>query len=150
MEIRGPLSRTEIDRFLETTTVPLRLSCHRPDGSLWMLSLWYRYRDGRLECATAADADVVAFLEADPHVAFEISTNEPPYRGVRGNGTATITPDPEKDVLSALLDRYLETTDTPLGRRLLAPDREEVRLEIDPDVVYGWDYSDRMADDANS
>ena len=153
MELRGNLSMDAVERFLETTTVPLRLSCHRPDGSLWMLSLWYRYRDGSLECATSATADVVTFLERDSEVAFEISTNDPPYQGVRGNGTATITPDPEKATLSALLERYLETTDSPLAKRLLAPEREEVTITIEPEVVYGWDYTERMAksrrEDAN-
>ncbi len=146
MEIRGGLSRETIDQFLESTTVPLRLSCRRPDGSLWMLSLWYRYREGRLECATAANADVVAFLEGDPEVAFEVSTNRPPYRGVRGNGTATVAPDPEKTVLRDLLERYLETSEGPLARRLLDPERVEVTITIDPAVCYGWDYSARMAD----
>lgn len=148
MELRGSLSRSRVESLLETTTVPLRLACHRPDGSLWMLSLWYRYRDGTIQCATGADADVVTFLERDPAVAFEASTNEPPYRGVRGNGTATIEPDPEKAVLRDLLERYLESTETPFARRLLADDREEVTITIDLETVYGWDYSTRMADAA--
>ena len=146
MKLRGPLSRSEIERLLETTTVPLRLACHRPDGSLWMLSLWFRYRDGTIQCATGATADVVSFLERDPAVAFEVSTNDPPYRGVRGNGTATVESDPEKAVLSSLIERYLESTDTPFARRLLDDDREEVTITIDLETVYGWDFSERMKD----
>ncbi|MFC4246611.1 pyridoxamine 5'-phosphate oxidase family protein [Natribaculum luteum] len=145
MDVRGSLSRSELETFLETTTVPVRLACHRPDGSLWMLSLWFRYREETIECATAASADVVAFLERDPAVAFEVSTNDPPYRGVRGNGTATVASDPEKTVLRDLLERYLGTTDAPLARRLLSDDRDEVTISIDPETVYGWDYSGRMA-----
>ena len=146
MKLRGPLSRSEIERLLETTTVPLRLACHRPDGSLWMLSLWFRYRDGTIQCATGATADVVSFLERDSAVAFEVSTNDPPYRGVRGNGTATVESDPEKAVLSSLIERYLESTDTPFARRLLDDDREEVTITIDLETVYGWDFSERMKD----
>ena len=146
MQLRGPLSRSTVESFLESTAVPLRLACHRPDGSLWMLSLWFRYRDGTLQCATGADADVVTFLEHDPAVAFEVSTNDPPYRGVRGNGTTTVEPDPEKVVLRELLERYLDSTETPFARRLLADDREEVTITIDLETVYGWDFSGRMAD----
>lgn len=111
-----------------------------------MVSLWFRYREdeGVIESATGAGADVVSFLEADSHVAFEVSTNEPPYRGVRGNGTATISADPDKEVLRDLLERYLETTESDLAERLLDPDRREVRIEIEPDTVVGWDYTDRM------
>ncbi len=145
MDVRGSLSRSELETLLETTAVPVRLACHRPDDSLWMLSLWFRYREETIECATAASADVVAFLERDPAVAFEVSTNDPPYRGVRGNGTATVEPDPEKAVLRKLLERYLETTDGPLARRLLSDDRDEVTISIDLETVYGWDYSGRMA-----
>ncbi|MFP8889259.1 pyridoxamine 5'-phosphate oxidase family protein [Natrialbaceae archaeon A-CW2] len=146
MRIRGSLTREEIDDYLSSTTVPVRLACHTPSGGLWMLSLWYRYRDGALECATAADANVVEYLEGDPTVAFEISSNQPPYIGVRGAGTASISPDPEKSVLRALLERYLGGTDSQLADTLLDESREEVVITVEPQTVYGWDFSDRMRD----
>ncbi len=146
MDIRGSLSRDAIETYLETETVPLRLGCRTPADRPWMLSLWYRYRDGRLECATERDADVISYLEYDPTVSFEISTNEPPYRGVRGNGTVVIEPDPEKVLLRELLERYLGTTENGLARQLLAKDREEVTITIEPEVCYGWDFSDRMSE----
>jgi nitroimidazol reductase NimA-like FMN-containing flavoprotein (pyridoxamine 5'-phosphate oxidase superfamily) len=142
--VTGAWSRAEAAAFLEAQTVPLRLGCRRPSGDLWMLSLWYRYRDGSFECATAADADVVAYLDHDAPVSFEVSTNEPPYRGVRGNGTATVTPDEDKTVLRALLARYLGGTDSDLAERLLSPSRREVTVRISPDRLHSWDYSDRM------
>lgn len=144
MNVRGTLSRTEIERFLSASAIPIRLACRTPGGSLWMLSLWFRHRDGSIECATSADADVVQYLREDPSLAFEVSTNEPPYRGVRGNGTASIESDPDKTVLEALLERYLGGIETPLAKTLLAEDREEVTITIEPETVYGWDYSDRM------
>jgi nitroimidazol reductase NimA-like FMN-containing flavoprotein (pyridoxamine 5'-phosphate oxidase superfamily) len=109
-----------------------------------MLSLWFLYRDGAFWCATSATADVVDYLAADDHVAFEISTNEPPYKGVRGNGTASVEPDDQKALLRELLERYLGGTDSGLADRLLSPDREEVTIRIDPDRLYTWDFSDRM------
>lgn len=153
MKVRGSRSRDDITAFLETQTIPVRLGCQTPSGHLWMVSLWYRYRpeetdedgdDWRLECATSASADVVAYLRENPDVAFEISTNDPPYAGVRGRGTASIEPDPEKEVLRDLLERYLGGTDSELARGLLREDREEVMITIDPAVVYGWDFSERM------
>ena len=142
----GEWSREGVAAFLEETTVPLRLSCRTGEESLWMLSLWYRYRDGRLYCATAADADVVRYLRERDAVAFEVSTNEPPYRGVRGNGRARIDPDEDKRLLRGLLERYLGDTDSALAERLLDEDREEVRIVIEPRRVFSWDYSGRMAD----
>lgn len=140
----GAWDAAETEAFLDSVTVPLRLSCHSNGESLWMLSLWFLHRDGAFWCATSATADVVDYLAADDHVAFEISTNEPPYKGVRGNGTASVEPDDEKALLRELLERYLGGTDSGLADRLLSPDREEVTIRIDPDRLYTWDFSDRM------
>ena len=81
---RGTWTEDEADAFLRETTVPIRLTTHRPDGSLWLVALWYRYREGSFECATWANADVVRYLGNDAGVAFDVSANRPPYRGVRG------------------------------------------------------------------
>jgi len=141
----GAWDETEVAAYLDDARVPVRVATRTPGGRLWMLSLWFRRADDALLCATSASADVVEYVDADPGVAFEVSTNEPPYRGVRGNGTATVEPDPEKQLLRALLERYLGGTDTPLGRRLLGEDRKEIRIRIEPRRVHSWDYSDRMA-----
>lgn len=142
--VSGPWTRTEVERFLDEETVPLRLGCRTPAGRPWMLSLWYRFVDGSFECATGADAAVVDYLDHDPDVSFEVSTNEPPYCGVRGNGTASMTEDEDKTVLTDLLHRYLGGTDSALAERLLDPDRREIRISIAPDRLHTWDYSDRM------
>lgn len=143
---RGAWSPDEATAYLEAATVPIRLACRTPGGGLWMLSLWYRYDDGAFHCATSAEADVVRYLEADQAVAFEVSDNDPPYRGVRGAGRASIEPDEDKALLEDLLTRYLGGTDTALAERLLAADRREVHIRIDPERCFTWDFSERMAD----
>jgi hypothetical protein len=99
-----------------------------------------------LRCATSADAAVVEYLRNDPAVAFEVSTNHPPYRGVRGRGTASIEPDTDKKLLRSLFERYLGGTDNDLGDFLLDPDRGEVRIRITPERLHSWDFTERMAD----
>ncbi|MFC4357630.1 pyridoxamine 5'-phosphate oxidase family protein [Halobium salinum] len=143
---RGPWSPEQVEQFLTETVVPLRLSCHAPSGYPWILSLWYRFEDGAFHCATKADADIVGMLESDDRVAFEVSTNDTPYRGVRGRGVASVTPDEEKQLLRGMLERYLGGTDSPLATHLLDPEREEVHIRIDPDRLVSWDYSGRMTD----
>ncbi|ELY44524.1 hypothetical protein [Natronorubrum sulfidifaciens] len=150
MHVRGTLSPSAITDLLEETTAPIRVACRTPQDNLWMCSLWYRLEDGaaeddwQLQCATSAGADIVSFLESEPEVAFEVSTNEPPYTGVRGRGTATVEPDPEKEALRALLERYHVGTASELARNLLSEERDEVTITIAPAVVYGWDFADRM------
>ena len=145
----GAWDTERLEAFLTETTIPVRIATHRGDGSLWMVTLWYRYRDGSFDCATWADADIVRFLEDDSEVAFDVSTNDPPYRGVRGNGTAAMSPDEDKVVLRSLIERYLGGTDSSLAEWLLADDREEVHIRIQPESMYSWDYADRMGGDAD-
>jgi nitroimidazol reductase NimA-like FMN-containing flavoprotein (pyridoxamine 5'-phosphate oxidase superfamily) len=142
----GAWSTAEATAYLEDATVPIRLACRRPNGGLWMLSLWFAYRDGEFLCATGANADIVEYLEADGSVAFEVSDNEPPYRGVRGAGSVSIEPDPEKALLHELFERYLGGTDNSLADKLLVEGRKEVRLRIEPNRLYTWDFTDRMKD----
>lgn len=148
--LSGAWDAVETERFLERTAVPLRVACRTPNDEPWMLSLWYLYRDGALHCATGADADVVRYLRHDDRVAFEVSTNDPPYSGVRGNGTATVESDAGKSLLRELIERYLGGTNSTLASRLLSPEREEVRIRIDPTRLYTWDFTDRMADAGSS
>lgn len=141
---RGAWTAEEVASFLDETTVPIRIATHRPSGSLWIVALWYRFRDGVFECATEANADIVKFLRADGSLAFDVSTNDIPYRGVRGAGSATIEPEGGTDLLRELLERYMGGTDSDLAQWLLRPERDEVRIRIEPDDVYSWDYSGRM------
>ncbi|WP_435177718.1 pyridoxamine 5'-phosphate oxidase family protein [Halorussus sp. AFM4] len=143
-EFSGAWTREEVESFLEEATIPIRIACHRPDESLWMVALWYRYRDGYFECATWAKADVVTYLRNDSEVAFEVSVNEPPYRGVRGNGSVGLSRDEDKALLGDLFERYLGGTDSELASWLLSPERDEVRIRVRPRRVYSWDYTERM------
>ena len=144
MNVSGAWTTAEANEFLTSTTIPIRLATSTPSGGLWLVSLWYQYEDGRFELATSASADVVEFLRADDGVAFEVSTNQPPYMGVRGAGTATVEPDPDRAVLRSLLERYLGGTESELAATLLDKRREEVRIRIEPERVSSWDYTERM------
>lgn len=141
---RGPWSRAEAERFLAETVVPLRLGC--VDGRGWpvVLSLWYLYRDGAIWCATRPGAAVVRYLEREGRCAFEVAPETPPYRGVRGQGTAAVNRGAGGALLGELLVRYLGTTATALGRRLLARADEEVAIRIEPVRLSSWDYRARM------
>jgi len=144
MPVRGPWSQVEAQRFLAETVVPLRLGC--TDGRGWpvVLSVWYLYRDGALWCATAPGAAVVRYLERDGRCAFEVAPEAPPYRGVRGQGMATVARGEGGELLRELLVRYLGATDTALGQWLLARAAGEVAICIEPRRLSSWDYRARM------
>ncbi len=146
--LSGDMARDEVAAYLAEADIPVRIACRTPGDGLWMVSLWYDYDDGTLSCATGADSLFVRYLRENPQVAFEVSDNEPPYRGVRGSGTATISPDEDKELLRSLLRRYLGGTDSDLAKTLLAPAREEVRIDVDVGKLYAWDFSDQMSSTA--
>lgn len=144
--VDGAWTQTQLETFLETSLVPIRLGCHHPRGGLWMVSLWYQYQNGCFRCATSRGAALETFLRRNESVCFEVSTNTPPYMGVRGKGTATLEPDENKERLRALITRYFGDTDSSLGATLLAEGREELAITVEPEKLYTWDFTERMAD----
>lgn len=144
VQYRGDWSKREIGEFLADRVSPLRLGCITPKGFPWIVCLWFLYRDESLWCATSSEARVVEYLKADPICGFDVSTNDIPYRGIRGNARARLVPDRGKTLLKDLLARYLGSTDTPLGRMLLSGDRSETAVEIVPETVFSWDFTERM------
>ncbi len=134
----------EVARYLKEMRIPLRLAAVTESGWPLVLSLWYVLDDGKLWCATQNTAKIVHYLEADPRCAFEVASEQPPYRGVRGQGRARLSSERGEEVLKILLDRYLGGSDSPLARRLLAKRETEVAIEITPVTLFVWDYTQRM------
>ena len=85
-------------------------------------------------------------MAANANVGFEISPNDPPYHGVRGQGIATISPLAESDTLDWMVSHYLGDSDSQVGRWLLSRREQEVVIKIEPQRLFSWDYRERMAD----
>jgi len=144
VDYRGSWDKDRVKEFLTEQSIPARLSFISDDNQPWMLSLWYKFDNEILYCATNKDADVVSHLRDRPYCAFEISTNDPPYQGVRGKGTVTISPDENLILLKELVDRYVNDEYDTFRNWLLGRDVQEVQIALEPDKIYSWDYSDRM------
>lgn len=98
----------------------------------------------RLYCSTQRTAKVIEFLSQNPRCGFEIASDQPPYRGVRGKGRATLSEEMGPKVLRILMDRYHIRKDSTLGKFLLSNLKNETAIEIEPIRIFTWDYSDRM------
>jgi hypothetical protein len=133
-------------QFLEKHHGPLRLACISTSGWLVILSLWYLTSGEKLYCASTNSAKVISYLAKHPNCAFEVSTDNPPYVGVRGQGVAILKPELGGAILRRLLERYLHGTTSKLARRLLQKERLEVAIEITPRSSFMWDYTERMRD----
>ena len=141
--VSGPYTFEQVERYLRETVIPVRLACLGSTGAPVVLSLWFRYHDGALWCASRPTSRVVRHLARDPRCAFEVARDAPPYRGVRGQGRASLRGEGGA-LLGELLDRYLGGRDSPLARRLPADAADEVAIRVMPTRLASWDYTERM------
>lgn len=124
----------------------MRLAVSSGAGVPIIVSLWFLWRDGALWLATSRKARIVAWLRANADCGFEVAPERPPYRGVRGQGRASLVEAEGMPVLHRLLARYEIAPDSGLSRMLRSrPAEQEVAIRIDPDWMTSWDYSARMA-----
>jgi len=137
-------SLDEIEAFLHSQQIPIRLACLTGNDSPIVLSLWYLYQDEALWCATQKTAKIVEYLKRNPNCGFEIAPESPPYRGVRGQGVASISAKPALTVLTGLIERYPVGKDSGLASWLIERADKEVAICIKPSWLTSWDYSSRM------
>lgn len=133
-----------IERFLLNTEIPVRLACLSRNGTPRICSVWYLYDDGAIWCATQRSAQLAKWLDRNESCAFEVARDAPPYRGVRGQGVATLSDTDGPEVLLKLIDRYLKCRDTAFAQWLIARNGQEVAIRIVPQWLTSWDYSSRM------
>ena len=145
IKLSGPWSQQEIGSFLNSATLPIRLSTVAGDGFPRVISLWFLYRADKLYCVTHQSSKLVGLLRKNPRVGFEVAPDAPPYYGVRGQGTAELQPLGEDPALKQLVERYVGDTESSFARWLLSRSAEELIITIVPHRLYSWDYRERMA-----
>jgi hypothetical protein len=138
----GPWDSQAVARFLGETAIPVRLASNGPEHPI-VQSLWFSFDGAALWCCTHKDSILVARLTRDARCGFEVCADSPPYRGVRGTGTATAEPAAATIVLPGLISRYGQEG-TPLATWLLSRIHDEVAIRISDLSVTSWDYSARM------
>jgi nitroimidazol reductase NimA-like FMN-containing flavoprotein (pyridoxamine 5'-phosphate oxidase superfamily) len=134
----------ELPMDLHDWRYPIRLAVQSEDEIPRIVSLWFMYKQGSFYCVTHQSAWVLRQLQKHPQVGFEIASNSPPYKGVRGTGKITLSP-LQDDLLEQLIARYLNNTDSDLAQWLLSRKAEEVVIKLLPLTISSWDYSRRMA-----
>jgi hypothetical protein len=146
MEIRSnsDWSHEEIEAFLGDAVIPVRLACVTRSGAPLVCSLWFVYRDTQIWCATQRTAAIVRHFGKDSRCAFEIAPEQPPYRGIRGQGRVTLSQQQGGPVLETLVERYLGDSRSAFAQWLLARSDNETAIGIAPTWVTAWDYTDRM------
>jgi len=137
-------SLQSIEEFLRGQQIPVRLACLATNAGPMVCSLWYLYDDGALWCATQKSARVAGYLAQQPTCGFEVAPETMPYKGVRGQGNATLSHEQGGHVLERLIDRYLGSRSSEFARWLLKRSDNEVAIKIEPIWMTAWDFSRRM------
>ena len=137
---------SQIEQYLLEATIPVRLAVVSPTGMPFVASLWFLWDGRALWCATQAKSRVVESLRQRPQVGFEVAADAPPYRGVRGQGVATIDEAGGESILEQLLVRYRIAPQSRLARGLRRNLATEVAIRIVPSRLACWDFTERMSD----
>jgi len=137
-------SLREIKEFFTSCVIPVHLAVMMPNGTPVVCSLWYLWDEGALWCATQATAKVAKCLVENPNCGFEVAPDSPPYKGVRGQGKATVTKDNAMEILLRLMDRFDIQREARLAKWLISRADTEVAICIKPTWLTAWDYSPRM------
>jgi len=138
------IDRAELD-LLPDSKIPIRIAFIKSNGVPSVISLWFEQIDGKIYCATQKSAKIVSYLKNNPACGFEIATDKPPYKGIRGEGIVKIT-DNGNEILDILINKYLGDKESTLSKYLKTNSNTEVTIEITPQKIFNYDYSKRMKD----
>ena len=138
------IENMNFDDMISDTKIPIRIAYLNSNGVPGIISLWYVQINDKIYCATKKTAKITSYLEKNPLCGFEIAADKLPYKGIRGNGIAKILPNKGKEILDVLIDKYLGDTTSTLSNFLKTHSKNEAAIEITPQKISNYDYSQRM------
>ena len=147
-EIPG-MTREEVERFLESK-LNLQMATIDEHGEPNIQPVWFYYdKNGeKLSITTSKLAKKTQNLRNRPTIYFSIDDENPPYKGVKGKGNATIVEDPNRIVPQAekISMKYLGTLDHPVAKEMADRSKsgEGVLVEISPKFFSTWDFGKRQ------
>ena len=139
------MSQAEIDTFLASSKIPLRLGTTNSKGEPNIHPVWYHYVTDKVYFMSYKDAVKVRNLKQNKTVYFSVDTDAMPNTGVKGKGTAVIIKDPGKtlSLSEKIVAKYLGDLNSGMAKSILDEVRKgsEVLVEITPHYFSTWDYT---------
>ena len=107
---------------------------------------WYYFDESsNIHVATPKHSKKVNSLRRIPSIYYCVDDPNPPYKGVRGIGNATISENINNNVTIAekIILKYLGSLEGQMAKKLMELVRkgDEISIEITPDYFSTWDYS---------
>lgn len=134
----------QITRFLKSSKVPIRLSFLNKKQEPKICSLWYECDDGAIWSASHKNSYLINQLKHNASISFEISSNEYPYKGIRGKVEIELLMKDADNILGNLISKYLGSGNSKLSSWLMSRAEDEYVIKINPTLVNSWDFSHRM------
>ena len=136
-------NQTQLKEFLVSSKIPIRVSVL--DGEYPLIcSVWFEYLDGKLVIVSHRESKLAKVLVSQRKCGFEIASNNPPYRGVRGKADVLYELGNSEGTLRRIIRRYLGETNQGLASWLLSRVKDEMKFTLHPKWVTSWDYGERM------
>jgi nitroimidazol reductase NimA-like FMN-containing flavoprotein (pyridoxamine 5'-phosphate oxidase superfamily) len=113
------MSKMEIDEFLTSQKIPMRLATIDSNGSPSIHPVWYYYAKDTIYMFTGKNRRKTRNLEQNPTVYFTIDTEAFPNKGVKGKAKARFIIDSNDAIeySSKIVEKYLGTAKTGWGKR---------------------------------
>jgi PPOX class probable F420-dependent enzyme len=143
------MTREEAERFLESK-LNLQIATIDEKGEPNIQPVWFYYDkdEGKLLVLTSKVAKKTQNLSNRPTIYFSIDDENPPYKGVKGKGTAAVVEDPNLIVPQAekISMKYLGTLDHPAAKEMAdrSKNGEGVLVKISPKFFSAWDFGKRQ------
>jgi PPOX class probable F420-dependent enzyme len=139
------MTKEEAEKFLESK-LNLQLATINEKGNPNIQPVWFYYGkdEEKLWINTSKSAKKTQNIRNRSTIYFSIDDENPPVRGVKGEGIATVIEDPKTVI--PLGDRislkYLGTLDHPIAKMISEDSKkgEVVLIEISPKFFSTWDY----------
>jgi nitroimidazol reductase NimA-like FMN-containing flavoprotein (pyridoxamine 5'-phosphate oxidase superfamily) len=139
------MEQSEIDVFLASSKIPLRLGTVDSKGDPMIHPVWFYYSNGKLYLMSIKENRKVRNIRGKNTVYFSVDTDAEPHRGVKGKGTAVIVSEAGRSVpiTEKIISKYLGDLSTPMAQRMVNGVRKgsTVLVEITPLYFSAWDYT---------
>ncbi|MGH9953640.1 MAG: pyridoxamine 5'-phosphate oxidase family protein [Nitrososphaeraceae archaeon] len=142
----APLSEQDLKEFLTTKVLNLHLGTVDEEGhsNIHPVGYYYDQSDNKFYILTGKESKKTSNLKKNQMVYFCIDDPNPPYKGVRGKGTARILEEVNFNlsIWEKVMARYLGNLEDPMAIALKDELKkgESIVLEISPKYYSTWDY----------
>src|SRR5215831_12497222 len=115
------MTKQEIDKFLGSGRMILRLGTVDVDGGPAIHPVWYYYNSDKIYLFTGKNARKLENIRKNSRVYFTIDTDAAPNKGVRGKGTAKLVTESSRTIPigEKIVLRYLDNIDTGYGKDMI-------------------------------